>query len=317
MSGLAMDFRQFQIPEDVESSDDENCDPGEAVEKTLLKLEGKYVRKKRRRPRSSEYEYEQDRGDFYEIAFRSEDLNGGESFLNVSPRSVSPPDSIMIERDEETRWRRRHKHVVDGQECDTPTRHGPFTSSSLFEFVESPVKTDQSSEQLEVQDFYIPVPTVESALAELERDHLEALRPRIPAGPPPKPPESYHRSLASHLPFILQYNSALLAQQFTLIEKDICAEIDWAELIEPTWMQRNAELVDARDWKGFVIRHEGDRGLDTLMARFNLVYPSISSRLIVDGGMDDFRGYSDTITSRANNGSFKVSSHRQSLSSSP
>jgi hypothetical protein len=30
--------------------------------------------------------------------------------------------------------------------------------------------------------------------------------------------------------------------------------------------------VDVRDWKGFVVRDEGDRGLDTVMARFNLVW---------------------------------------------
>ena len=92
---------------------------------------------------------------------------------------------------------------------------------------------------------------------------------------PPKPPETYHRSLASHLPFILQYDSSLLARQFTLIEKDICAEIDWAELIEPTWMERNGALVNIRDWKGFVIRDDGDRGLDTVMARFNLVLSAV------------------------------------------
>lgn len=271
MSGLAMDFSRFQMPDDIESSDDENCDPADAVQKTLLKLEGKYVRRNRRMQRSSEYDEEAE-GDFYDIAFSSEDLSGP-SFPE-SVHSESPPQSIMVERDEETRWKRRHKHVVDGQECDTPTRHGPFTSS-LFEFTDPPVYTDQFSEYRDdseqVQDFYIPVPTLESALAELERDRLQALGPRLPTTSPPKPPETYHRSLASHLPFILQYDSSLLARQFTLIEKDICAEIDWAELIEPTWMERNGALVNVRDWKGFVIRDEGDRGLDTVMARFNLV----------------------------------------------
>ena len=294
MSGLEMDFTQFQMPEDIESSDDENCDPAAAVEKALLKLEGKYVRKNRRR-RSDEYE-RKDNSDFYEIAFNSTDLNG-QSFQE-SVHSESPPGSIMVERNEETRWGRRHKHVVDGQECDTPIRHGPFTPSSLLEYMDSPVNTDKSSQDgdsiQDVQDVYIPVLTVESALAELERDRLEALGPRLPIGPrlpsgsPPKPPESYHRSLASHLPFILQYDSSLLARQFTLIEKDICAEIDWAELIEPTWMERNGELVNVRDWKRFVYCDEGDCGLDTVMARFNLVHPTDSSKIIVDGWMDDF-----------------------------
>jgi len=273
MSGMGMDFTRFRMPKDIESSDDEDCDPAEAVRKTLLKLEGKYIRKSRQPRASSEDETQQklDESNLYDIAPSTEDLSGASSYLCRSFRSGSPPASIMVERDEETRWGRRHKHVVDGQECDTPTRHGPFTSSSLFEFMDSPRNTNNREEVEGIQDLCVPVPTVESALAELERDHLEALGPRMPAGAPPKPPDSYHRSLASHLPFILQYDSTVLARQFTLIEKDICAEMDWVELVEPTWMERSSDLVDVHDWKSFVMRDGGERGLDTVMARFNLV----------------------------------------------
>ena len=282
MSGLAMDFTSWRLPEDVESSDDENVDPALAVEKTLLKLEGKYVKKKRGLRTSDDSLQDEE----YEIALSAEDLAGPSSFPRDSMNSGSPPASIMVERqqDPETRWARRHKHVVDGQECDTPTRHGPFTSSSLFEFIDSPLDvesgkipspdiqddSDQSQSE-EVSDLYIQGPTVESAIAELERERLEPLVPRLPAGLPPKPPESFHKSLASHLPFILQYDSMLLARQFTLIEKDICAEIDWVELVEPTWLNKSIEMGDIRDWKGFIVREEGDTGLDTVVARFNLV----------------------------------------------
>jgi hypothetical protein len=270
-SGMALDFSRFQIPEDIVSSDDENCDPEEAVQKTLLKLEGKYVSKKQKIPRSIVSE-ESQVDDYYDISFDPEDL--GRDSVPPPSTSGSPPASLIIEATPEVRWGRRHKHIVDGNECDTPTRHGPFTSS-IFDFIDSPAPTDEPSVYPdgsdEVEPLVIPVPTVESALAELERDRLEEIANRPPHIAPPKPPQSYHRSLAAHLPFILQYDSSVLARQFTLIEKDICAEIDWAELIEPTWMERNAELVDIRDWKGFVVRDEGDRGLDTVMARFNLV----------------------------------------------
>lgn len=270
MSGLAMDFRLFRIPDDIESSDDDDCDPADAVHKTLLKLEGKYIRKKKR-PQQSE---QGQQGDSDDVALSAADLIG-EPDRRESLRSGSPPVDIMVERDEEARWGKRHKHVVDGQECNTPTRLGPFASFVFEELIDSPVPTDQASETPyagdDVNEFSTPVPTVESALAELERDQLNALRPRIPSISPPQPPDTYHRSLASHLPFILQYDSTLVAHQFTLIEKDICAEIDWAELTEPRWTERNAKMVDVRDWKGFVLRNEGDGGLDTLVARFNLV----------------------------------------------
>ena len=292
LSGLAMDFSQFRIPEDVESSDDENCDPAAAVQKTLMKLEGTYVRKKRRRSPSSDAESREPEGDgyLYGLALSTEDL-GNQSGAQLSVRSQSPPPGIMVERDEEARWARRHKHVVDGKECDTPTRHGPFATSSLFESFDqpsSPIRTSQTG-SVEVQDLYIPVPTVESALAELERNQLESQHPRLPNIMPPERPDDYHRSLASHLPFILQYDSTLLARQFTLIEKDLLAEVDWFELIEPTWLDRSPELVDVRDWKGFIVRDEGEGGLHTIVAHFNLVsghHPA----LMADGWLDYVRG---------------------------
>jgi hypothetical protein len=270
-TGLASDLGRFQIPQDIESSDDENCDPEEAVAKALLKLEGKYVSRKRNISRSVQSEDSQV-DEYYEIAFGPEDL--GRDSMSQPSTSGSPPASLIVENKPDIRWARRHKHIVDGNECDTPTRHGPFTSS-IFEFIESPAGADESfmypDAAEEVEELAIPVPTVESALAEFERDQFEEMANRPPLIAPPKPPENYDRSLAAHLPFILQYDSTVLARQFTLIEKDICAEIDWAELIEPTWMERSTELVDVRDWKGFVVRDEGDRGLDTVMARFNLV----------------------------------------------
>jgi hypothetical protein len=298
VSGLAMDFSQFRIPEDVESSDDENCDPAVAVQKTLMKLEGTYVRKKRRRSLSSDANSGEHEGDgcLYGLALSTDDL-GNQSGAQLSVRSVSPPPGIMVERDEEARWARRHKHVVDGKECDTPTRHGPFVTSSLFESIDppsSPIHTSQLG-SVEVQDLYIPVPTVESALAELERNQLESQHPRLPNTMPPERPDDYHRSLASHLPFILQYDSILLAQQFTLIEKDILAEVDWFELIEPTWIDRSPELVDVRDWKGFIVRDEGEGGLHTIVAHFNLVQ-DLHPMLMADGWVDYIRGGFNPIT---------------------
>jgi hypothetical protein len=276
---MALDFSQFRMPHDIESSDDENGEPLDAVEKTLLKLEGKYIRKKPRQRRSSESASQSaiDHDEhLFESALNPDDLRRNQE---SSIQSESPPESIMIEREEE-RWAKRHKHVVDGQECDTPTRHGPFAASSLFDFVGSPNIAENTSNlhenSEEVQELYVPHLTVESAIAELERNQLESQHPRIPAMAPPKPPEDYHRSLASHLPFILQYDSAVLARQFTLIEKDIIAEIDWAELVEPTWMNRSPELVDVRDWKGFIVRDEGDGGLHTVAAHFNLVFLIVS-----------------------------------------
>jgi RasGEF domain len=88
-------------------------------------------------------------------------------------------------------------------------------------------------------------------------------------------------------PFILQYDHTLLARQFTLIEKDILSNIDWAELIGPTWMDRNPEMVDGRDWKVFIIRDEAISILSS---------PDLTWYIL--GGEVDVDGWTQTLAER-------------------
>jgi hypothetical protein len=71
----------------------------------------------------------------------------------------------------------------------------------------------------------------------------------------------------AHLPFILAYDSEILAQQFTIVEKDALDEIDWKELIELRWKQSSPTI---RDWVQY-LRTQEARGVDVVIARFNLV----------------------------------------------
>jgi len=76
------------------------------------------------------------------------------------------------------------------------------------------------------------------------------------------------RKFSVHLPFILAFDSDILAQQFTLIEKDALNEIDWKELIEMRW--KNAENSNARSWVDF-LRNTDARGVEVVIARFNIM----------------------------------------------
>ncbi|KAF2661837.1 ras GEF [Lophiostoma macrostomum CBS 122681] len=71
----------------------------------------------------------------------------------------------------------------------------------------------------------------------------------------------------AHLPFVLAYDSEILAQQFTIVEKDALDEIDWKELIELRWKQSSPTI---RDWVQY-LRTQEARGVDVVIARFNLV----------------------------------------------
>jgi len=75
------------------------------------------------------------------------------------------------------------------------------------------------------------------------------------------------RKTSLHLPFTLAFDSQVLAQQFTLIEKDALNEIDWKDLIEMRWKDSSN---DSRSWVNF-LRTSEPRGVEVVVARFNLV----------------------------------------------
>jgi hypothetical protein len=81
----------------------------------------------------------------------------------------------------------------------------------------------------------------------------------------------------AHLPFVLAYDSEILAQQLTIVEKDALDEIDWKELIELRWKQSSPQI---RDWVQY-LRTEEARGVDVVIARFNLVVKWVVSEVLL------------------------------------
>jgi len=95
-------------------------------------------------------------------------------------------------------------------------------------------------------------------------------------------PKSSNTSTA-HLPFVLAYDSELLAQQFTIVEKDALDEIDWKELIELRWKQSSPQI---RDWVQY-LRTEEARGVDVVIARFNLVVKWVVSECVLTDNVEE------------------------------
>lgn len=87
----------------------------------------------------------------------------------------------------------------------------------------------------------------------------------------------------SHCPFILAYDSETLAQQFTIVEKDALDEIDWKELIELRWKQSSPQI---RDWVQY-LRTEEAKGVDVVIARFNLVVKWVVSECVLTESVEE------------------------------
>jgi hypothetical protein len=87
----------------------------------------------------------------------------------------------------------------------------------------------------------------------------------------------------AHMPFVLAYDSEVLAQQFTVVEKDALDEIDWKELVELRWKQSSPQI---RDWVHY-LRTEEARGVDVVIARFNLVVKWVVSECVLTEDMQE------------------------------
>ncbi|KAK1986354.1 RasGEF domain-containing protein [Colletotrichum cereale] len=87
-----------------------------------------------------------------------------------------------------------------------------------------------------------------------------------------------------HLPFILAFDSEILAQQFTLIEKDALNEIDWKELIDMGW--KNTTKNDSRSWVDF-LRNTDAHGVEVVIARFNIMVKWACSEIVLTQNIEE------------------------------
>lgn len=82
-----------------------------------------------------------------------------------------------------------------------------------------------------------------------------------------------------HLPFILAFESDVVAEQLTIIEKDALDEVEWKDLVSLTWQQNPPHT---RNWVDFL--KKDSNGIDIVIARFNLVVKwVVSQTLLTDG----------------------------------
>lgn len=93
----------------------------------------------------------------------------------------------------------------------------------------------------------------------------------------------------SHVSFILSYDSRAIAEHFTIIERDMLQEIDWKELIELKW---NKELTPVNSWLEIIVNDEyynKNKGVNLVIARFNLVVNWIISEILLTKDEDERR----------------------------
>jgi hypothetical protein len=117
----------------------------------------------------------------------------------------------------------------------------------------------------------------------------EALRnaPKLDIPDPiPQPDLAPRNKYSVHLPFILAFDSDILAQQFTLVEKDALNEIDWKDLIEMKWKNAEQKGTNTRSWVSF-LRDTDARGVEVVIARFNIMVKWAVSECVLTQDLEE------------------------------
>ena len=81
----------------------------------------------------------------------------------------------------------------------------------------------------------------------------------------------------AHLPFVVAFESEVIAEQLTIIEKDALDEVDWKDLISLKWQQSPSQV---RNWVEFLSKDTAN-GIDIIIARFNLVVKWVVSECML------------------------------------
>lgn len=86
-----------------------------------------------------------------------------------------------------------------------------------------------------------------------------------------------------HIPYPLAFDSAVLAQQFTIIERDALNEINWQDLIDMRWQTSKTETLN---WVEY-LRFGDATGIELVTARFNIIVKWAQSEIVLTHNIEE------------------------------
>jgi len=86
-----------------------------------------------------------------------------------------------------------------------------------------------------------------------------------------------------HLPFVLAFSSEVIAEQFTIIEKDALNEINWQDLIDMRWHHTSPSTLNWVDY----LRTQEPSGIELVTARFNIIVKWALSQIVLTQNIEE------------------------------
>ncbi|KAL8831778.1 MAG: hypothetical protein Q9191_000664 [Dirinaria sp. TL-2023a] len=141
-----------------------------------------------------------------------------------------------------------------------------------------------TSQAQQFQDQRKP-PTPEPSPVSRKNETSKTNTPDTPKTPitQPLPTMAQNFMTRRHIPFILSYESGVLAEQFTIIEKDAINEINWQDLIDMRWHHSSPST---QNWVDF-LRTQDPTGIELVTARFNIMVKWALSEIVLTQSLEE------------------------------
>lgn len=170
----------------------------------------------------------------------------------------------------------------------TPPKVGYITASSAHPPPTPPMAKDSAtaiiSQAYRIQDQRKP-PTPRPSPDNNKVEQAKASNPEIPQVITPEPslvPLLKYPTYA-HLPFVLTFEAAVIAEQFTIIEKDALNEINWQDLINMRWHHTSPSTLN---WVDYLIT-QNPTGIELVTARFNIMVKWVLSEIVLTNNVEE------------------------------
>ena len=179
----------------------------------------------------------------------------------------------------------REAHLRDFQ--DSPLHNIHWSSPS---HPPSPPMTTEHVKAItaltnQIQDQRKPPTPEPSPVSRPVEPALEMARKKSTSPASQRPSDTVPSTISSHrhLPFVLAFSSEILAEQFTLIEKDALNEINWQDLIDMRWHHTSPSTLNWVDY----LRTQEPSGIELVTARFNIIVKWALSQIVLTQNIEE------------------------------
>lgn len=170
----------------------------------------------------------------------------------------------------------------------TPPKVGYITASSAHPPPTPPMAKDSvtaiTSQAYRIQDQRKP-PTPRPSPDNDKIEQAKTSNPEIPQVITPQPsliPLLKYPTYA-HLPFVLTFEAAVIAEQFSIIEKDALNEINWQDLINMRWHHTSPSTLN---WVDYLMT-QNPTGIELVTARFNIMVKWVLSEIVLTNNLEE------------------------------